>query len=117
VAETSALAVYAAGVAFLEEEETAVQRLVELADGDTGGLRDAQDLLHQIDAHPDRVERASLLIERAITRVAEARRTVESTSELQRDTRRTRQHSGDLRRRARRLRDGDGPSRPPPDSG
>jgi hypothetical protein len=77
VSKTTALAAYAAGKAMLGEHEDAeavVDELSDIVDGDTTVLVDARDLLVSTRAEPDRIERATLLIERAITRIEQQQR-------------------------------------------
>jgi flagellin-like hook-associated protein FlgL len=85
VSRVTAFAVYASGLALLEgDDELVVQQLVEIADGDTGQLLDARDLLSTIGARPEQVERAKRRLERAMTRVSRARRAV-ADADLARD--------------------------------
>jgi flagellin-like hook-associated protein FlgL len=85
VSRVTAFAVYASGLALLEgDDELVVQQLVEFADGDTGQLLDARDLLSTIGARPEQVERAKRRLENAMTRVARARRAV-ADADLARD--------------------------------
>jgi hypothetical protein len=77
VSRSTALAAYAAGKAMLGESEDAgavVEELSELADGDSTVLMDARDLLCSTRAEPHRIQRATLLIERAITRIEQQQR-------------------------------------------
>jgi hypothetical protein len=93
MSRVTAFAVYASGLALLErDDEVVVQRLVELAEGDTGELLDARGLLSTLRAHPDQVERAQRLIERAITRVEQARRTFADSPRVREDARRRSGH-------------------------
>jgi hypothetical protein len=90
VARVTAFAVYASGLALLEgDDEVVVQQLVEFADGDTGQLLDARDLLSTIGAEPEQVERARRLLERAMTRVSQARRAEAAVRRPREDPRRT----------------------------
>lgn len=64
-----AFAAYAAGLAMLRPDRSAVDELIRLADGDSTGLHDARELLRAIDTDPARAQHADLLLVRAITRV------------------------------------------------
>jgi hypothetical protein len=111
VSRVTAFAVYASGLALLErDDEVVVQKLVEFADGDTGQLLDARDLLSTISANPEQVERAKRLLERAMTRVSQARRAVADGDRAREGPRRM---TGRPREQANDLTYGEGPPLPP----